>query len=289
MKFGTFWAGSQLPAVEFCCLQSFARHNHDVTLFSFDKIEPLPEGVRLRDAGEIVKKETLDRFLIRGKPSITPFSNYFRYKMCLMTDLTWIDTDIFMLKSFEIPDGENLFARESEKSVNGAILRIIRSEPILPELIRRTELSMDKNLRWGKTGPRLLTEILMEKAFHAMTHPPEEFYPIHFHDFWKVFLPEYYDECVELCRNAKTIHLWNNIIDRLGFWKDMLPPKKSFLHHLLTQGEMQSHFIATYPDYILRRMVENWHMRQNGKDLGIISVAKQIIPGIRRTIRHHVG
>jgi hypothetical protein len=135
----------------------------------------------------------------------------------------------------------------------------------------------------------LLTRVLGKEVIRKATHPPEEFYPIPFGDFWKVFLPEYRDECIESSRNAKAIHLWNNIIDRLGFWKDMLPPEGSYLHMLYTQRVPATSFVGIYPDYILRRMIESWHMRQNGKDLGIGSIIKQFVPSIYRTARHHFG
>jgi hypothetical protein len=289
MKFGTFWAGNRLPGLEFCCLRSFTLLSHDVTLFSFDKIENLPEGVHLCDAGEIVNKDTVNKFLIQGKPSLSHFSDYFRYKMFLATRLAWVDTDMFALASFDIPDDTNIFALESEKSICGGILRVIQTEPALPELVRRTEFLMDKNMRWGGTGPLLLTGVLGNEVIRSATHPPEEFFPIHFSLFWKAFLPEYYDECSNLCRSAKTIHLWNNIIDRLGFWKDMLPPKGSFLHALFMKETSDTPFVATYPDNVVRQMIENWRMRGNGKDLGIKTLASQIVPSIGRTVRHYVG
>jgi Alpha 1,4-glycosyltransferase conserved region len=287
MRFGAFWYGGRLSAFEFCCLQSFVRNKHEITLFSYDKIENAPAGVKLCNANKIVKEEYTKRFLLGGKPSLTPFSNYFRYKMFLATDLVWVDADMFMLNSFAIRDDENLFALEDDDSICNAILRIARSEPLLPELIRRTELLMDKNLVWGQCGPKLVTEIFKDGSAGRELHPPHEFFPIHHFDFWKVFLPEHFDECAQACQNAKTIHLWNNIINRIGFWKNLLPPEGSYLYSLLKEVGPGAGFVGICPDYLVRNMTDNWRARWTGEDLRLKPLMKQFVPSIRKTLKYH--
>ena len=291
MKFGTFWYGNKFSAFEYCCLQSVIDHGHEITVFNTDadSLGPVPPGVQLRSASEVVDPKSLGMFLIDGKPNMSHFSDYFRYKMFGATGLAWIDADMFMLADAAIPDGQNIFALEDEGSICGAILRITANDPSLKELIRQTEARMGRDLRWGETGPKLLTRVLGQDKVFALAHRPSEFFPIHYLDFWKMFLPEYTDECVAKCKNAKTVHLWNNIVDRLGFWKNMLPPEGSFLHGLFAKYASQAGFVTTYPTSATRKLVDNWLFRQNGGDLRAEALIKQMLPSLRRTLKHRFG
>jgi hypothetical protein len=288
-KFGSFWAGKRLSAFETACLHSFVARGHSVTLFSFDQVQDTPPGVALADARQIVEPSSVSRFLIHGKPSLSHFSDYFRYAMFAKTDLTWIDTDVVMLASFDHDPHQNLFAREDERTICGAIMRIASDDPALPALIKRTEAFMDSDrMRWGETGPRLLTQVFGGRVARE-ARGKERFFPIHYDEFWKVFVPEHFDTCAALCRGSYTLHLWNNIVDRLGFWKDLLPPEGSFLHHVFTADGSAGYFPATFPKSNMRQLIENWQGRQSGSSLGIRSVFRQILPSIGRTLRHYRG
>lgn len=285
--FGTFWAGQRLSAFEAACLRSFTVRGHPLTLFSFDRVGDVPEGVSLANAREIVDISTLPRFLIDGQPSLSHFSDYFRYVMFDKTDLVWIDTDVMMLADFDHDPRRNLLALEDARSICGAVMRIGTGDPSLPTLIARTEALMDTRMRWGDTGPRLLTQVCGDRL--GAVQRKELFFPIHYDEFWKVFLPEHFDECQALCRQACTLHLWNNIVDQLGFWKDLLPPEGSFLHHLFVQNGSPGSFRATFPVANMRRLVDNWRASRSGSRLGVGSVVRQMVPSVRRTVRHYVG
>jgi len=285
--FGTFWAGPRLSAFEAACLQSFAVRGHPVTLFSFGSVGDVPDGVSLANAQDIVDASTLTRFLINGQPSLSHFSDYFRYVMFSKTDLVWIDTDVMMLANFDHDPRSSLLALEDARSLCGAVMRIGTEDPWLPTLIARTEALMDTRMRWGDTGPRLLTQVCGNQVGTA--HRKELFFPIHYDEFWKVFLPEHFEECKALCKEAFTLHLWNNIVDQLGFWKDLLPPKGSFLQHLFAENGSQTYFRSTFPVGNMRRLVENWRAGRSGNQLGIGSVVRQMVPSVGRTVRHYVG
>jgi hypothetical protein len=285
--FGTFWAGPRLSAFEAACLQSFAVRGHPVTLFSFERVENVPDGVSLANAQGIVDISTTTRFLINGQPSLSHFSDYFRYVMFSKTDLVWIDTDVMMLADFDHDPRSNLLALEDARSVCGAVMRIATDDLSLPTLITQTEALMDTRMRWGDTGPRLLTQVCAGRAGTA--HRKELFFPVHHGEFWKVFLPEHFEECKALCKEAYTLHLWNNIVDQLGFWKDLLPPKGSLLQHLFAENGSQTYFHSTFPVANMRRLVENWRAGRSGNQLGIGSVVRQMVPSVGRTVRHYVG
>ncbi|MFC6788914.1 hypothetical protein ACFQE0_04290 [Methylobacterium komagatae] len=285
-KFGTFWAGPRLSALEVACLSSFARKGYEVELYSYDKIENVPADVAVRDAGDVLSSEFLNHFKINGKVSYSHFSDLFRYNMFLKTQNIWIDTDLFLTRAFDFPLDGRVLAKESPSVLCGAIMRLPSNDPHLPVLISETEAIATGNFRWGATGPKLLTKRL-DKAAIDNAYGPEIFFPISYTDFWKTLLPEYAEECRQQTQKCYTLHLWNNIVDRLGYWKDYLPPEGSYLHAQIEQAGLAGEFKGTYPRKIMSAMVENWLLRKSGRDLGIKTIVKQIVPSVGRTIKHY--
>jgi hypothetical protein len=214
-SFATFWAGEGFPAYEAACLSSFVRHGYEMAVYSFDEISNLPPGVELRPAGEIVEQRFVHAFLIKGKPSLSHFSDLFRYRLFQKTQATWVDSDMYLLRPFDIELPTTLLAREDAQALCGAIMRLDQANPALGQLVDKTEAVAGRNLVWGQTGPRLLTSVFGADVM-ARSYGPEQFFPIHYDEFWKVFLPEYQAECAALCEKAYTLHLWNNIVTKVG-------------------------------------------------------------------------
>jgi hypothetical protein len=289
LHFASFWAGARISGFEAACAASFVQRGHSLCVFSFDRIENLPEGVELRDAGELVEERSTHRFLIEGRPSLSHFSDYFRYKLFQKTPLAWVDMDMLLLRPLPDNLGGTILAKEEEQSVCGAFMRIDGRAPQLADLIGRTESLMDRNLIWGETGPRLLTKVFGQREVFEAAHSPRVFFPIHFAAIWKTFLPEYRDECTEMCRDAYTVHLWNNIIDRIGVWKRFSPPVGSFLEERFRADGSLRFFDDAYPVDVMRSMIENWRQRQTGQELGLGQLSRQLIPGIGITVRKRLS
>jgi hypothetical protein len=76
----------------------------------------------------------------------------------------------------------------------------------------------------------------------ASMKDPKEFMPVHYDEYYKLRLPEFAEECAEKCRNAKTVHLYNDILDRIGVWKILLPPEGSYLHYLFSAQKQVNGF-----------------------------------------------
>ncbi|WP_428374968.1 hypothetical protein [Lichenicoccus sp.] len=283
MRFATFWKGALSP-MEAACLLSYTKRGYPLTLFSHATVD-VPEGVILRDAGEIVDESYTRRFIYDGKPNLSHFTDYFRYNLFKKTDQIWVDADMVLLRSFSEVLPPLVLAKERRSSVCGAIMRLPRGAK-LDLLIERAEAAMDRNLIWGETGPILLTKVfgrgLMNEAYS-----PGRFFAIPHDDFWKAFLPEYANECAAVTEDAWGLHLWNNIVDRLGIWKKHAPPVGSFLHvHFQSDGVLEL-FDEPYPVAIMRQMIENFRLRKSGGDLGIKGLLKQAVPSVERTIRHY--
>ena len=283
--FASFWAGPTLSPYERACLGSFPAHGYEITLYSYGPVDNVPEGVRLADAATITPADDLGRFRYAGRPDLSHFADLFRYCLFRETDHIWVDTDVLLLRAFEGELPAMLLTKEHEASLCGAIMRLDGNEVDLDTVIGRTRSLAGRPLRWGETGPMLLTSLYRGSAFFERAYEPKYFYPVLYDVFWKVFLPEERDSCAELCRDAYTLHLWNNIVVQLGVWKNLAPPEGSFLHELLAEGGHLGLFEATYPAPIMRRMVENWRLRHTGADVGVGNLVRQLLPGAIRTAR----
>ena len=287
-RFGTFWSGTLSP-YETSCLASFIKNGYEVVLYSFEEIRDLPDGVQRADARKIVDRSYLDRFITNRATNVASFSDYFRYLMFLKTDLCWTDTDIFMLQGFEINPNDNFFVVEDGRNICNALSRIDGASPELKEIIEKTESILDKDVPWaaaqsfiGKTYRKKWREIA------GSLKRPEEFMPIHYNEYYKFLLPEFADECADKCATAKTIHLYNNILDKIGVCKNLLPPDKSYLNHLFTSQGYASKFWGVYPAPVMRTLVDGWRMRNSGACLGAKAIIKQAIPSLNRTIRRNI-
>lgn len=287
-SFATFWAGAAISPYELACLTSFVRHGYEVAVYTYEEIANLPQGVDRRDAREVLDTKYIDSFILNGLPSLAHFADLFRYVMLSKTPFIWIDSDLLMLRAFDRPLPDTILARDHKGTILNGFIRIDHNDPRLRELLQTTRSLAGKELgRWGATGPLLVTRL-----FHSTNPPqqsfgPDQIYPIRHYDFWKMFLPEYADECESRCSAAYTVHLWNNIISRLGVWKSFAPPVGSFLHTRFAKHGALPFFRDTYPLPVMQQIIENWRLRQSGGGVGILTLSRQLIPSLFRTARHY--
>ena len=284
-SFATFWAGKTLSAFEVACVRSFLVRGYEYTVFSYDTVENLPDGAALGDAREITDEANVRRFLIKGRPNLSHFSDLFRYELFRKTDHIWVDTDMLLLRRLDLPRYDQLIAKEEPNSLCGAIMRLDSAHPSLDTLIARTEALRDTNLVWGATGPRLLTSVFGKRSVVGDAYAPELFFPVHFDDAWKMLVPEFREECVKLCESAYTVHLWNDRMVKLGVWKRFCPPTGSFLETQFRNDGSLDLFDGVYPEDVMRSMAENWRIRCEGGDIGLGQWLRQTIPSAQLTFR----
>ena len=279
-RFATFWHGGELSRYELACLLSFPRRGYELTVYTYGQINNLPGEIRIADAREILPPDTTSLFAVDGKPSYAHFTDYFRFVLFSKTDQIWVDTDILLLNRFdERCARNNLMGRESPTSVCTAVLRLDPHDQRLGSMVEQVETLAKKKLRWGETGPRLLTSVYgVESGL-----PESAFYPVHFDDYYKVFLPQFRDECQALCRDAFTLHLWNNLVVKMGLFKTIGPPVGSFLHDVFENDETNRLFDVFYPESVMKAMVHN-AVHKVGGDAGIRKVIALVAPSIRSTI-----
>ncbi|MEX3785453.1 hypothetical protein [Paraburkholderia sp. BR14374] len=283
-RFASFWHGPELSPYEVACLSSFTQYGSEVALYSYEPIAGLPPGVSAKDATTILPRDSLNDFPIRGMPSMQHFTDYFRFVMFTKTDEIWVDTDMLLLRDFDLNAKGDLIGRETQTSIGNAILRLDPDQPRLHEAIERVEAMKGTALKWGDTGPRLLTAVYGVKA----GLPESLFYPVHFNDYYKVFLPRYFEECAELCSDAYTLHLCNNRVVKMGLFKRIGPPVGSFLHHVFEQIGANELFREFYPASVMQAMIDN-AVEKVGSDEGVRKLLRVGVPMVRTAIARRLG
>ena len=287
-KVSTFWHGDSLSSLDIACLMSFIAHGFDVKIYSYKVLSGLPSSLSVGDASDILDKKYLLSFNVVGRPSFSHFSDFFRMNLFRLTGETWIDCDLFCLRDFTIPLTGNFLAKETPSSINIAILRLEPADPRLHEMIDIAEgYASGVGFKWGATGPALITRVFGAEALQT-AFEPELFYPVHWNDWWKPFLPAQDEWCRKRCDAANTLHLWNNIVVKSGYWKNIAPPEGSFLHHQLVDLGLIGLFSEVYPAAVMQQSVLNYINSRTGSDFTLRELARMTTRRAGQVIRKRV-
>ena len=289
----SFWHGPSLSAIDIACLLTFVENGFAVTVYSYAPLQNLPEVIRIGDANEIVESRYLSSFIVMGRPSLSHFSDLFRYRLFQRTGEVWIDSDLFCQRPFDIPKSGSFFAKETPDSINGAIMRIDPNDPRLSEVTRLCEgFANGEEFTWGATGPSLVSKVFGDEVV-STANSVDRFYPIHWTEWWRPFSPSDREWCEEHCSNTDALHLWNNIVEKSGYWKDLAPPVGSYLHNRLLKYELLGLFKEVCPESVMVRLIESdVNLRSGGhfrlKQLARMTLARaSSIAGTRLRGKQH--
>jgi Alpha 1,4-glycosyltransferase conserved region len=275
-QFRSFWYRGSLSPYEHLCLKSFVSKGHDFTLYSYDKID-VPNGVKLEDASSVFPEEEVF-FHKRGPEaeSVSPFSNWFRYKLLDEFGDWWTDTDVLCL-SEEVPSNEICFAYQDELNLNGALLKVPAGHPFSRTLLREA-YALGKNLDWGQYGPHLITRVVEELSLGRLALPTNIFYPLHFSHALDVLIPDLRDEVKQAVQGSCFLHLWNEILRRAPVLKNVRPPSGSYLWEQFVEHGVEFGDAAQYSEYQIQRVVESFKatLDLNGHDQEIARLGQLV-------------
>jgi hypothetical protein len=102
--------------------------------------------------------------------------------------------------------------------------------------------TLQNNVTWGQTGPRLLTSLFSQQNQIAAVLPPSAFYPLRWEHWLDTLDPAKTAELHELTKNSFAIHLWNEMFRHGGVQKIVAPPRLSFLRELLVKHDALQYF-----------------------------------------------
>jgi hypothetical protein len=104
---------------------------------------------------------------------------------------------------------------------------------------------------------------MFSKAF-----PKSFFYPINYFNFKYLLLPKYYNEAKKICKDSYTFHNYNEILNRFGIPKNIMPPKGSFLHKCFLDSAPELKSKECLPEKTATRLLERTNgFKENLKDL----------------------
>jgi hypothetical protein len=205
----TFWHGP-LDRLRQTCLRSQVAAGHKVTIYSFDTIPGLPEGVANADAEAILPHAFAEK-LRPAQPdgswrdwTTLQFSDFFRMRLMAARAGLWLDADVLLLRPVEINPARPFFAWERPRQIGNSVLYLPPEDPIVAafaRLMEQDELTPDwlslrhritfglRRLRGGSDrladvrvaifGPAALTALARRfgSARHAL--PKKSFYAVH--------------------------------------------------------------------------------------------------------------
>ncbi len=223
-----FWHGRPLSRIEQLSMVSFMRNGHAVELYVYEEPAEVPQGVRARDAAEILPRS--DLFLHKRRNSIGHFADWFRYELLLKRGGIWSDTDIVCLRPFDYPTPV-VFAWQDDQYLNNAVLGLPAGDALakwmadscrhpnrwLPYDDVKTRLHKLKRwvkgrgreyVRWGNTGPYGLTSAARHLGYLEYALPQAHFYPVTYENHRVLFEsgPLAWD-------GSRAVHFWNQIME----------------------------------------------------------------------------
>jgi hypothetical protein len=205
----TFWHG-RLDKLRKLCLRSQVAAGHKVTVYSFEPLVELPDGVGNAEAEAILPHSFAEKLRPSGPDGVwrdwttLQFSDFFRMRLMARNEGLWLDADVLLLKPVQIDPVKPFFAWERPRQLGNSVLYLPPGDAIVAafaSLMQQDELTPDwlalrhrltfalHRLRGGSTrvsdirvalyGPAALTALARRagELHHAL--PKKSFYAVH--------------------------------------------------------------------------------------------------------------
>ena len=254
-EIASLWIGGQLSWLEQLCLKSFADAGHHTTLYSYEEIPNVPEGVHTADAAEIFPGDPMYRHVRTGSPAI--HADLWRLNLLRKTDKIWVDADIYCYRPFNF-SRKSVFGWEKDGLVCNAVLGLPKTSGALNAMLaffedeyaigpwlrpwQQKELQAEKDAgnpvhmtaqNWGFTGPAAVTYFLRQSGEIKYAEPVEAFYPVSFRDRNKMFQSKF-DMNDWFSEDTRGVHFWaRRMKPRLQEKENNRPRRGSFMHEVM--------------------------------------------------------
>lgn len=254
-EIATLWIGGRLTWLEQLCLKSFADAGHHITLYSYDEIPNIPEGVHAADAEAIFPSKPMHRHARTGSPAI--HADLWRLNLLKKTDKIWVDADMYCWRPFNFKR-KSVFGWEKEGLVCNAVLGLPKTSKALNAMLeffqdeyaigpwlkpwQQAELQAEKDAgnpvhmtqqNWGFTGPAAVTYFLQQSGEIKYAGPVEAFYPISFKNRNHMIMSRF-DIEKQLTDDTRGVHFWaRRMKPRLEEKENNTPRRGSFMDRLI--------------------------------------------------------
>ena len=262
---GTLWIGGPLSWMEQLCLKSFVERGQTITLFSYEDIPNVPNGVIRRDGREVL--DTDDFIKYEQKNSFALFADWFRLHMIKQNPgMIWVDTDVYCARPMDY-DSDYIFGYELPGSdrVNNAVLGAPADSPLLAQMLaftsdrysiaeflpkgqkakmrRQAERGKPVHITqqpWGVWGPMMLTHFVHANGLSDKVQPLNAFYPVTFRDRTTFMRRAALAEGL-ITDETTALHLWASNKRQLGNFHAGLPPPGSYFEKLVRAHDINPH------------------------------------------------
>ncbi|PKP84381.1 MAG: class I SAM-dependent methyltransferase [Alphaproteobacteria bacterium HGW-Alphaproteobacteria-2] len=257
----SLWIGPQLSWLEQLCLKSFVDAGHRTTLFTYDAVAGVPEGVHLAPASDFLPATEFIRHARTGSPAY--HADVFRLRMIRDSDLCWVDTDAYCVKPFEIPDHGHWHGWISDDvaQINNGVLKLPKDSATLAAMLdftsdeypippwlppaKQDELRAAKArgegvhvslLPWGVWGPNALTHFLHATGEVRFSQEKDVLYPVPFSHKQALLKPGR-RHLVEgwVTENTASIHFWGRRFRSAASRSGGIPEPGSYTADLLAK------------------------------------------------------
>lgn len=194
-ELATLWLGEALGGVEVLCLKSMLAMGHCVTLYSYQPVANIPEGVTIADARAIWDAAEIVLHARTGSPA--PHADIFRLKLLAQCNVIWADADLLLLAPIATA-GDYVFAYESPTGIGNSLMALPKTSPALAQCLRVVDEFLLTNRPIGQLnnafasaitgarhqmhiahlGPHILTRALEQSGEIAFALPADHVYPI---------------------------------------------------------------------------------------------------------------
>jgi hypothetical protein len=198
-----------LDALRLLCLRSQVAAGHKVTVYSFDPLGQLPDGVGNAEAEAILPHGFAERLRPTGPDGVwrdwttLQFSDFFRMRLMAHKAGLWLDADVLLLKPVELDPAKPYFAWERPRQLGNSVLYLPSDDPIVAAftaLMQQDELTPDwlalrhrltfalrklrgshrlADIRVAIFGPAALTALARRAGELQQALPKKSFYAVH--------------------------------------------------------------------------------------------------------------
>jgi hypothetical protein len=188
------WVRGDLSRMELLSLRSFLAQGHPVHLYTYAAPSNVPDGIVLKDAGEVVPAllaPAADRVPF-GKGSMGAFSDYFRYQLLYQRGGWWCDMDVVAIKPWTgFPEfvAVSTYEQGYGQIANGYALRANPGDEILGRCLDALKDQKLSELDISDTGPLLLNKVLGPEGVRRHCQQPEVFGPVPWNAGWQLLRP----------------------------------------------------------------------------------------------------
>lgn len=177
----SLWIG-KLGQLERLSMASFLANSHRYHLYAYDMNLPVPPGVELKDAREILPEESIFTYKDgKSKGGYSGFADLFRYMLLAQKGGWWADTDIICLKPF-IADSDLILGYErtryfTKKICIGALFAT-PEHPLLRACSHDALTADVRNIRFAQNGEPIMRMHVKRLKLTSHIRPPNIFNPI---------------------------------------------------------------------------------------------------------------